>query len=109
MSGSNDLTKIRSIKISDTHNFLDIASESGTHSRKLENGVVVTLTIEKGKIVKTAAHDSKGNPLKTFHMKMHSVVPEDGEPICYACVAFDGFPSDYGDNQMCFPAPCKLM
>jgi hypothetical protein len=99
---SGNLAKIRSIKISET-NFLDIDSD-GTYSKKLENGHTITLTIDKGKIVKTAAQDDKGNPAKTFYLKMHS---EDEGQVCYCCSGGDGTYRGGGPNW-CGPIPCRL-
>jgi hypothetical protein len=113
MSDSNDLTKIRSIRISDTHDFMDIASEAGTYSKKLENGVVCTITIDKGKIVKLVAKDSEGNSLRTFNLKMHSVGPADqgirpadrGEgTICFCCLGS----GSYTETPLCYKVSCDL-
>jgi hypothetical protein len=109
MASSNLLAQIRSIKISDTHDLMDVPSEAGTYSRELENGVVFTITIDKGKIVKHVAKDSKGNVLKTFNLKMDQVGPPDEGTVCFVCLSLTDPPNDYGDNQVCFRASCKLM
>jgi hypothetical protein len=109
MVSSNHLARIRSIKISDTHDLLDIPSESGSYSKELENGIVLTLTIEEGKIVKNEAKDSKGHSLKISHLKNHSVTPAELGPVCFVCLSLTDPPNDYGDNMVCFRASCKLM
>jgi hypothetical protein len=103
MSGSNDLAQIRSITISDTHDLFDIPSEATTYSKELESGIVLTITIEKGKIVRHVAKDREGKSLKTFHLQMHSIAPEDEGTVCYICYSGDG---DYGSNQRCFRIGC---
>jgi hypothetical protein len=100
----NDLEKIRSIKISDTHDLMDIPSEAGTYSKEFENGVVFTITIDKGKMVKHVAKDRKGNSLKTFHLKMQSA--PDGQ-VCYICYQDVG--GDYGGpGQVCGRIRCDI-
>jgi hypothetical protein len=106
------LDQIKWIKISE-QNFLDIASEAGTHSKEFENGVVVTITIDKGKIVKHEAKDKTGKSLKTSYLQMSTVAPAsvapeiggDG-PNCYICYQDSG--GDYGGpGQVCGPIKCR--
>jgi hypothetical protein len=100
------LAQIKSIKVSDKHDLLDVSSEAGTYSRNLENGVVLTFTVEGGKIVKHDAKDRDGKELKTFNLQMHSF---DEGRVCFVCMSLGEPPSDYGDDQICFKAPCHLM
>ena len=102
MSGSNHLTDIRSITLSDSRYFFDIAEKDGTHSKEVEDGVVLTITIEKGKLVKHAAHDSNGNPLRTFRLQMASSYPGEGS-VCYVCSGG----GDYGTPPKCYWTTCR--
>lgn len=102
MSGSNDLTQIRSIKIS-KHDPLDVVSD-GTHSKELENGVVLTITIDKGKMVKHEAKDKAGNSLQTFFLTMRTG-PRDEGKLCYTCWNGGG---GYEEPPYCIRTPCDI-
>jgi hypothetical protein len=75
------LDQIRSIKISDKQDLMGITSEAGTYSEEFENGVVLTITIDKGKMVKYEAKDSAGNLLKASILR----IQHPGEMVCYVC------------------------
>jgi hypothetical protein len=91
------LDQIRSIKISDKQNLMGIHSEAGTYSEKFENGVVLTITIEKGKMVKHEAKDRAGNSLKTSILRISGI----GEETCYVCFHVDT------PQMFCGKIPCK--
>jgi hypothetical protein len=101
MSG-NSLTQIHSIKISNSRHFLDITAEVGTHFTELENGGRLSITLEKGKIVKVEAHDKAGNPLHAYSLKMSSSYPGEGS-VCYVCAGG----GDYGSPPTCYWTPCR--
>jgi len=101
MSRSNHVTQIRSVVLSDKYDLMDIASDVGTHSTEVEEGVVLTITIENGK-VKHAAKDRDGKILKTSSLRIHS---DDEGTVCFVCWQLDG---DYGRGY-CRRMPCHLM
>ena len=100
MSGTNHLTDIRSIALSDLSELMNVTS--GTRSTELENGVVLTVTIENGKLTKHEARDNHGTLLKTSLLRLHS---EDEGTVCFVCWQLDG---DYGRGY-CRRMPCHLM
>jgi hypothetical protein len=100
VSDTNYLTQIRSIALSESTDLMNITS--GTHSTELENGVVLTVTIENGKMTKHEARDNQGTLLKTSLLRLHS---EDEGTICFVCWQLDG---DYGRGY-CRRMPCRLM
>ena len=102
MSGSNHLTQIRSVILGDKHDLMDIASDAGTHSTEAEDAVVLTITIEKGELVKHVAKDRDGKILKTSSLRIHS---DDEGTVCFVCWQLDG---DYGRGY-CRRMPCHLM
>jgi hypothetical protein len=97
-----DLTQIRSIRIS-KHDLMDIVSD-GTHSKKLENGVVLTITIDKGKMVKHEAKDKAGNSLQTFFLTMWTGPLDEGRH-CYVCWPGGG---GYEEPPYCVRRPCDI-
>jgi hypothetical protein len=100
------LDKIRSIEISDKQDLMDITSEAGTYSKEFENGVVLTVTIDKGKMVKYEAKDNAGNSLKTSILQMRS--PQEEGQVCYVCWHVDD--GDYGvGRQFCGKLNCHLV
>jgi hypothetical protein len=83
---------------------MDITSEPGTYSKKFENGVMLTVTIDKGKMVKYEAKDNAGKSLKTSILQMRS--PQ--EELCYVCWHVDD--GDYGvGRQFCGKLNCHLV
>jgi hypothetical protein len=74
---------------------------------------VVTITIDKGKIVKHEAKDKTGKSVKTSYLQMStvapaSVAPEEDGKNCYICYQDSG--GDFGGpGQVCGPIKCRLM
>ena len=60
------------IKISKTHNFLDLPRETGVYHREGPDGETHTLTVKDGKVVKHEAVDSSGKALRTSRIRIAS-------------------------------------
>lgn len=93
-----DLGQIYSLKISGKRDFMDVTSKSGTYSQKFENGVVLSITIEKGKMVKHEAKDRAGKLLKSSIVRIQE--PKVTE-TCYVCFHVDT------PQMFCGKVPCK--
>jgi hypothetical protein len=102
--------------VSKTHNFLDLPRETGTYRREVANGVVYTLTVEDGKIVKHEAVDRNGKPLRTTRIRMErpSYGPGYGpigpdEPRCMFCTSGGDTWGPGGDEpHECQTVPCDM-